>query len=345
MLFAFFSLSAPMERIMLHASLTTLHVVSLILQRFADQPELRPQLLAGSGIGAADLDNADARITRVQEQQVCANALALRADLGLELGRSLHVSSYGLLGYAALSADTLGDALRLLLQYPALLGTYFRLELLVDGDLAWIRASDYRDRAALEAFNVEMCLASMKLTCDELLGQPLPVSQACFRHSRPGYAPRHADSFPCTLVFAANVNAFAFPAALLERRLPLADSVTHGDMVERCRRLNVEFSSRQAWLERVRQLLAAQMAEPPGLENLAQQMHCSPRTLRRHLQELGTSYQGLLDELRFERAKALLGEEQWPVYRIAEVLGFSETASFRHAFQRWSGVPPSRFRA
>lgn len=55
--------------------------------------------------------------------------------------------------------------------------------------------------------------------------------------------------------------------------------------------------------------------------------------------------QGLLDELRFERAKALLGEAQWPVYRIAEVLGFSETASFRHAFQRWSGVPPSRFRA
>ncbi|WP_061238922.1 AraC family transcriptional regulator [Ectopseudomonas composti] len=330
---------------MLHASLTTLHVVSLILQRFADQPELRLRLLAGSGIGAADLDNADVRITRVQEQQVCANALALRADMGLELGRSLHVSSYGLLGYAALSADTLGDALRLLLRYPALLGTYFRLELLVDGELAWISASDYSDHAALEAFNVEMCLASMRLTCDELLGQPLPVSLACFRHLRPGYAARYTESFPCPLHFEAPRNAFAFPAALLERRLPLADSVTHADMVERCRRLNAEFSSRQAWLERVRQLLAAQMAEPPGLENLAQQMHCSPRTLRRHLQELGTSYQGLLDELRFERAKTLLGEEQWPVCRIAEVLGFSETASFRHAFQRWSGVPPSRFRA
>jgi len=329
---------------MLHAPLTTLHVVSLILQRFAERPELRPQLLAGSGIGAADLDNPDARITRVQEQQVCANALTLRADMGLELGRSLHVSSYGLLGYAALSADTLGDALRLLLHYPALLGTYFRLELLVHEEQAWLRASNYRDRAALEAFNVEMCLASMKLTCDELLGQPVSVSQACFRHARPGYAERYGESFPCALSFAASDNAFAFPAALLERPLPLADSVTHGGMVERCRRLNAEFSSRQAWLERVRQLLAAQLAEPPGLENLAQQMYCSPRTLRRHLQELGTSYQGLLDELRFARAKALLSEAQWPVYRIAEVLGFSETASFRHAFQRWSGVPPSRFR-
>lgn len=29
---------------MLHAPLTTLHVVSLILQRFAEQPELRPAI-------------------------------------------------------------------------------------------------------------------------------------------------------------------------------------------------------------------------------------------------------------------------------------------------------------
>ena len=74
-------------------------------------------------------------------------------------------------------------------------------------------------------------------------------------------------------------------------------------------------------------------------------MHCSPRTLRRHLHELGTHYQELLDELRFERAKQLLAEDQLPIYQIAEILGFSETASFRHAFLRWSGVAPSHFRA
>jgi AraC-like DNA-binding protein len=33
-----------------------------------------------------------------------------------------------------------------------------------------------------------------------------------------------------------------------------------------------------------------------------------------------------------------------PIHRIAEQLGFSETASFRHAFVRWSGVAPSQFR-
>ncbi|HEK0149974.1 TPA: helix-turn-helix domain-containing protein, partial [Pseudomonas aeruginosa] len=51
------------------------------------------------------------------------------------------------------------------------------------------------------------------------------------------------------------------------------------------------------------------------------------------------------DELRFARAKELLQSGDMPIYRIAEELGFSETASLRHAFQRWSGQPPSHFRA
>ena len=73
-------------------------------------------------------------------------------------------------------------------------------------------------------------------------------------------------------------------------------------------------------------------------------MNCSPRTLRRHLHDLGSSYQELLDELRFEQAKQWLTNDAMPIHRIAEHLGFSETASFRHAFVRWSGVAPSQFR-
>lgn len=329
---------------MLHSHLTTLHVVAMILDQFAAGPALRDRLLAGSGLGADDLAAADTRITRRQELQVCANALQLRSDLGLLLGRGLHVSSYGLLGYAALSAATFGNAWQQLLSYPALLGTYFNLQLSVEGGLAWISADGYDCEAALETFNVEMCLASLKLTGDELLGQPLPLVAAEFRHAQPAHVAEYAHSFPCPLRFGAARNAFAFEAAWLERRLPLADPVTHGEMLERCRQRNAEFGNRQAWLARVRELLATQLAEPPGLEPLARQLHCSSRTLRRRLQELGTSYQALIDELRYERAKALLGEQGRPIYRIAEELGFSETASFRHAFQRWSGLAPSRFR-
>ena len=310
---------------MLHAHLTTLHVVSMILEIFVTQPELTEPLLAGSGITAADLACADTRITRTAELQVCANALKVRSDLGLELGRRMHVSAYGMVGYAALSSATFGDAWRLMLQYPALLGTYFKLELQIEGELAWVSACDYQHSPSLEVFNLEMCLASLKLISDDLLGHPLPLSAAQFRYEEPAYSARYAQSFACPLHFAGARNGFAFPASWLQQPLPLADAVTHREMLERCRKQNSEFNTRQAWLQRVRQLLAAQLTAPPGLEQLAQQMHCSPRTLRRHLQELGTHYQELLDELRFERAKTLLGEQDWPICRIAEHLAACRT--------------------
>ena len=73
-----------------HSKLTTLHVVTMLLEHFAGHPEAtREVLLQGSGIGDVELANPDARITRLQEQQVCRNGLPFCAGLGLELGRHL----------------------------------------------------------------------------------------------------------------------------------------------------------------------------------------------------------------------------------------------------------------
>ena len=329
---------------MLHSHLTTLNAVSLVLNTFKAEGLSSEALLAGSGISAADLSRADTRITTNQEMLVCANAVALRRDIGLELGRRMHVSSYGMLGYALLTSATLGDALRLALHYPALLGTLFELSLEEDGERIWLTAGDYRENPALAPFNVEFCLVSMKVTCEDLLGHPLPLLGARFEHPAPDYQARYAERFDCPLQFDAASNAFAFDKRWLEQPLPLADAITHQAMAERCRKQNTEFTGRQAWLGRIRQLLAAQLSAAPGLDGLAKQLNCSARTLRRHLKDLGCSYQELLDELRFEQAKRLLCEDQLPIYRIAEALGFSETASFRHAFVRWSGVAPSQFR-
>ncbi|MQT71815.1 helix-turn-helix domain-containing protein, partial [Pseudomonas sp. FSL R10-0071] len=136
-------------------------------------------------------------------------------------------------------------------------------------------------------------------------------------HSKPDYLARYQHTFNCPRLFDAPDNAFAFARQWLEYPLPLANTITHQAMAERCRKQNLEFTGRQTWLSRIRQLLAAQLNAAPGLEGLAEQMNCSPRTLRRHLHDAGCSYQELLDELRFERAKLLLHETEWPIYRIA----------------------------
>jgi AraC-like DNA-binding protein len=338
--------SAAWQPTMLHSHLTTLHSIALILRLLGSDSDASAQsLLLGSGIRLADLQHPDMRITTAQEMRVCANASARCQALGLLLGRRMHVSSYGLIGFAMLSSTTLGDALRLALQYPALLGTYFQLSLQHEGDTVWLQADGYRDQAELATFNVEFCLASLKLVCDDLLGQPLPLQGLRVAHATPSYVDEYHASFACPQQFEANNNAFGFAATWLEQRLPLADAVTHSDMLERCQQLNREFVQRQALITRCRQLLSTQLITPPGLESLAQQLNCSARSLRRHLGHAGSSYQKLLDELRFTRARQLLEQQELPIQQIAELMGYSETASFRHAFQRWSGLSPSRFRS
>ena len=58
----------------------------------------------------------------------------------------------------------------------------------------------------------------------------------------------------------------------------------------------------------------------------------------------GCSYQGLLDEARGAMARHLLQHERWSVERVADALGYSESAAFSRAFSRWMGVSPLSYK-
>jgi AraC-like DNA-binding protein len=71
----------------------------------------------------------------------------------------------------------------------------------------------------------------------------------------------------------------------------------------------------------------------------------SPRTLRRRLQEERKTFQGVLDELRMYVAVKYLRDTALTIEDIADAVGFSDGASFRHAFHRWTQTSPQEFRS
>ncbi len=81
-----------------------------------------------------------------------------------------------------------------------------------------------------------------------------------------------------------------------------------------------------------------------GLPAVARATGMSIRTLRRRLTERGTSYQGLVDELRRDLACARLRHSDDSVARIADFLGFASVSAFQRAFQRWTGLTASSYR-
>jgi AraC-like DNA-binding protein len=70
----------------------------------------------------------------------------------------------------------------------------------------------------------------------------------------------------------------------------------------------------------------------------------SSRTLSRKLAVEDTSFAEILDELRAALAKLYLRDDTLPVSEIARLLVYCEVSSLTHAFKRWTGTTPRRFR-
>jgi AraC-like DNA-binding protein len=93
----------------------------------------------------------------------------------------------------------------------------------------------------------------------------------------------------------------------------------------------------------VHRLLMGSLDACPAFLSIAQKLGYSPRTLRRRLSELGTSFTEIMNEARLNKAVQLLDLNTLTTEDIAEKLGFSDDASFRRAFRRWTGTSPRRF--
>ena len=99
---------------------------------------------------------------------------------------------------------------------------------------------------------------------------------------------------------------------------------------------------------RVIAILEAAMRLPPPralqLEEVAERMHVSSRTLKRHLQAAGLSFRPLLDRVRLSRAVEMLRGTSLPVEEIAVCVGYSSAANLSRALWRWSGEKPGDLR-
>ena len=79
----------------------------------------------------------------------------------------------------------------------------------------------------------------------------------------------------------------------------------------------------------------------PTIETVAQSLALTPRMLSRRLAEEGTTFRQALADLRRRLAIQYVEGTGLGVDQIAMLLGYGHTASFRHAFRRWTGASVS----
>jgi len=265
--------------------------------------------------------------------------------LGLHLPEVIQRGRYGAAELAARASPTLRDALERLVRYGALWAAHgtFALEL-GDDEACFTHRLAGQPRGAGQHVH-DYALAWTLTLARQHTGLPLPPRRVWFIHPRPrSLAPLHAFFGTEELDFGRTENGFALEPALLTAPLRTADPrllATADHLAERelrGRPSDSDFVGRVS--ARIRDALPQGQ---PSARTIGQALHMSSRTLQRRLEEEGTRFSEVLDDVRAELARRQVAEGT-PLAEIAYGLGFSDVGTFRRAFKRWTGRAPGAFR-
>jgi AraC-like DNA-binding protein len=151
--------------------------------------------------------------------------------------------------------------------------------------------------------------------------------------------------FGCPITFKARRDALVFRDIDLDRPF-----VTHNDdlLTAIGAHLETELQDRNSQLsleEQARRTLKRTLAgKRPNLEDLAQALGMSTRTLQRRLADAGITFQQLVEDTRRELAHHYLKDSPVELGEAAFLLGFQDANSFIRAFQVWEGTSPGAWR-
>ena len=302
--------------------------------------------LAGTGIGEQDLKNSKLLIRLPQVLRFYQNLRQLSGDryLGLAIGQEYHVANYGMWGFALMSARTLRQAMQLGIRLVALSFTGFNHELIENNGTVIHRMTPLMDYGDLLNIMTDREVSAVYLILRELVHDKPSVIEINLIHQGGDSPARYEQHFGCPVNFGSHYNELVLPSELLDKTISDTSDESAEHCIQQCELLISQLSKKSSLVDDVRYAILSRPGHFPDIETVAGKMHMSSRTLRRHLSEQNTSYQYLLNEIRFGLAKDYLLTTNFKLDQIAELLGYNEPGNFTHAFKRWAGVAPRTYR-
>jgi AraC-like DNA-binding protein len=336
--------TGPDEKIYPVAKLAT------IVEALAAEGVRLHDALRGVRLDANTLSSPQTCVSLNQIIACCRNALTLSQDplFAYHAGLRVHASTQGMYGFAILSSTDHRKTMKLAIEYhrlaTPLADIAFREE---SGRGVWIidPAPYPQIDAALYRFLVDMQLGIHISLHRDVMGPSFAPVEIHARYGPPADARRYGDAFGCPVLFGQLDNRLLFDATWLSNTAHLGNDITKSVVLRLCDNLLDDFQLRTGVSGKVRDALVPALDRPKRFDALAHEFKMSPRTLRRRLQEEGRTFQGVLDELRMYVAVKYLRDTALTIEDIADAVGFSDGASFRHAFRRWTQSSPQEFRS
>lgn len=350
---------------------TPQHTVSIAFVRSAIQAldaDAAARALQQAGIAVDWLRNDQARVPATAFAALWMAVAQLLDDefFGLDT-RRMKVGSFSLLCHAVAGQPTVARGLRQALRGFALFLDDIEARLAVANGVARI-AIHHRETAVpggreavlpgasedARRFADETLLVMIHGMLCWLAGRRVPLRRLQWAHRRPAHAEEYRRMFSPDVAFEQAATAVEFDARVLGVPVAITPGALAAFLRDAPQSVFLKQVQSAGWGERVRRqlrryLVGQQALSPPGegptLEALAAQFGLSPATLRRRLDDEGTGWQQLKDEVRRDLAIHRLADRRLSIVEVAAQLGYNDASSFHRAFRKWTGAAPGAYRA
>jgi AraC-like DNA-binding protein len=316
---------------------------------FAHLPRLIRELggdpagvLLAAGLDAAALDEPERRVPYAALVELLGRAAESThcPHLGLLAGRMWRLAALGALGELARHSQTVGAALDALTVHQHLNSEGALAFLLRRGDFVDFGYAIYQPASKGAWQMYDAALASGMNIMTELAGAGWKPYEVFISHSRPHDLTQYRAFFKTTPRFDVEFSALRFPARDLALPVRGAEPWERRQAEQR-----VKCASPPDLMQQVYRGLRRLMLENRHSgDDLAQLLAMHRRTLNRRLKAEGTTFQRVLDQVRFEVSRDLLSNSDVHLDDIAATLGYAAVTPFMRTFRRWSGTTPGQWR-
>lgn len=307
-------------------------------------------LLRAAGVAPAALEDLKARVPLTGYAALYNAVVREMDDEGFGLfSVKLKTGMLEFLCRSLIGARDLREALARAARFLALVLPDFSLRIVEDSASAsleiaetgaiWPAVNDPR-----RVFAFEWCLRLLHGLSCWLVGRSLALDSVRFPYAKP---PQAAD-YPLIYTEHPHFGGEVLIARLHKNLLALPvrrdqDSVA-AFLEGGPGKIAVLYRRDHELMRQIRDILATSLGEALSLQDVADRLHLSLRTVQRRLKQEGSSYRAVKAALRRNKALAIMESTLQPIADVAVELGYTETSAFFRAFVGWTGEAPSVYR-
>ncbi|MEM9549688.1 MAG: AraC family transcriptional regulator ligand-binding domain-containing protein [Pseudomonadota bacterium] len=264
----------------------------------------------------------------------------------LKLATAAPLTVFAGLAEGARYASTLGAAIEHIARNEVVIADRLKITIDHTDKSATIRLSHPLDHLDQGRFSIVGIFLLQRLI-REILEVPNALTQVRLQMPKPASASAIVAFFQCDVAFGCDISSLSISREVYGATINHANAELFAFVEMHFSKMRNSLQEAH-WPTRLRTLRGAIIENALKSDyrplSASSAANLSLRSAQRLARSEGHTLQEMIDEVRFENAKALLKSSDLSISRVAEVLAYSDDRSFRRAFKRVVGMSPTAYR-